>query len=166
MGLSPASLIYRFPNPRADLAPGVRNPARFERRKWFETRGLNTLGVIRGSEARSTAMRTYIDISFSSGGMIPTVVIERIQSLAEVKFILGEHDIVFDWRTVAEFQRVMKSVHAAFGGTGVTYRVHTVADESDLRPPVVWPPTDSPALEENPAYPKRAQRPDSEERKR
>jgi hypothetical protein len=111
-------------------------------------------------------MRTYIDISFSSGGMPPSALIKRFQGLSEAKFILGEHDIAFEWNTVEEFQRRMDAIHVAFGGTGVTYRVHTVPDESDLRPPVAWPPSTAPTVDENPAYPRSARRPESEERKR
>jgi len=111
-------------------------------------------------------MRTYIDISFSSGGMTPTAIIRRFQGLSEARFILGEHDIAFDWSTVGEFQRRMDAIHAAFNGTGVTYRVHTVPGESDLRPPVSWPPIVSPAQDENPAYPRPAGRPDPKERRR
>lgn len=57
-------------------------------------------------------------------------------------------------------QRIMGSIHAAFGGTGISYRVHTVADESDLRPPVAWPPALN-SSEENPAYPRGRKRLDS-----
>jgi hypothetical protein len=111
-------------------------------------------------------MRTYIDISFSSGGMTPSAVIERVQSLAQVKMIVGDHDITFEWKTVEEFRRHMNSIHTAFGGTGVTYRAHTVPDESDLQPSVAWPPTSSSTPEENPAYPDRGPRPGPGERKR
>jgi hypothetical protein len=111
-------------------------------------------------------MRTYIDISFNSGGVTPTMVIERVQKLTEVRFILGDHDIAFDWRTVAEFRQRMNAIHAAFAGTGVTYRAHTLADESDLQGQLTWPPLGGSANDENPAYPANKAGPGSENRER
>jgi len=95
-------------------------------------------------------MHSYIDLYFSSESVSPLEVSDRIRSMASMEFIIGPHDIAFEWHTVEEFRSKLAKVHEALKGTGVFYRVETVTDEPGFVEPVVWPP---PAMNNNPAHP-------------
>jgi hypothetical protein len=94
-------------------------------------------------------MYTYIDLFFSPDGTDPMVVADRLREAASLSFIVGPHDILFEWRTVEEFRAQLAKVHAALAGTGVTYRVQSVEDTPAFVEPVSWPP----ALIRTPEHP-------------
>ena len=85
-------------------------------------------------------MHSYIDLYFSPEGLSPLEVAERLRSAAGLKFIIGAHDVVFEWSTVDEFHDLLTRVHTALRDTGVVYHVETVADEPAFIEPVPWPP--------------------------
>ena len=103
--------------------------------------------------------RTFVDLTFSASGTNVIAVVRRLQRLAEVSFITGEHDLYFDWRTEAEFESHMTGIHDALAGTGTTYRIHTHVDSALIPEPVAWPPPLEGVPEENPAFPKRRREP-------
>jgi hypothetical protein len=96
-------------------------------------------------------MYTYIDIFFSPDGTNPLDIAERLRSEASLPFIVGPHDILFEWRTVEEFRERMTRIHAALRGTGATYRVQSVEDTPSFVEPASWPPT-LVRVPEHPAY--------------
>src|SRR5208283_4684530 len=60
--------------------------------------------------------------------------------VAGLSFIIGPHDLVFDWNFEKEFQERLAKIHEALKGTGILYRVETVSDAPDFAPPIPWPP--------------------------
>ncbi len=95
-------------------------------------------------------MHSYIDLFFASSGVSPIAISDRIRAMAGLEFIIGPHDIAFEWHTVEEFRTRLLKVHAALEGTGVFYRIETVTDEPGFVEPVVWPP---PAVQHNVVHP-------------
>jgi hypothetical protein len=85
-------------------------------------------------------MHSYIDLYFSPEGLSPLEVAERIRAAAGLTFVIGPHDLVFEWTNVHEFHDLLTKVHSALRDTGVTYRVETIADEPAFIEPVPWPP--------------------------
>lgn len=97
-------------------------------------------------------MRTYVDITFSSDGTIPTVVAERLRELAGVSILVGHHDVAFDWTDVAEFRQKVKAIHDALVGTHATYRVETIEDDDGSSRFLTWPPAGNDNPAENPGF--------------
>ncbi len=95
-------------------------------------------------------MHSYIDLYFSANSVSPLEVSDRIRATASMEFIIGPHDIAFEWHTVEEFRTKLAKVHAALKDTGVFYRIETVTDEPGFVEPVVWPP---PAMNSNTVHP-------------
>jgi len=95
-------------------------------------------------------MHSYIDLFFASDGVSPLEISDRIRSMSGLEFIIGPHDIAFEWHTVEEFRTRLGKVHSALHGTGVFYRIETVTDEPGFVEPVVWPP---PAVQHNTVHP-------------
>lgn len=116
------------------------------------SRGLYEAGRAATDEA---VPRSFIDISFASSGMNASVVARRLQNLAHVTFISGEHDLYFDWKDIDEFDSHIKAIHDALVGTGAGYRVHTQSEGSQWSKPASWPPPGVETPEENPAFAKR-----------
>ncbi len=85
-------------------------------------------------------MHTYIDLYFAPESISPLDLAERIRERAGLKFIIGAHDLAFEWRTVEEFRETLARLHDCLKGTGVLYRVETVRDEPTFVEPVPWPP--------------------------
>jgi len=85
-------------------------------------------------------MHTYVDLYFTPESVSPLVISERLRTVAGLSFIIGPHDLVFDWTTEAEFQGRLEKIHEALKGTGVFYRVETVSDEPGFIEPIPWPP--------------------------
>jgi len=85
-------------------------------------------------------MHSYIDLYFTPESVSPIEIADRVKRVAGLSFIIGPHDLVFEWRTDAEFHERLSGVHAALKGTGVLYRVETIADEPGFVEPVPWPP--------------------------
>jgi len=85
-------------------------------------------------------MHSYVDLFFTPESESPIVISERLRRVAGLSFIIGPHDLTFEWRTEAEFQERLSKIHTALRGTGVLYRVETIADEPGFVEPVPWPP--------------------------
>jgi hypothetical protein len=95
-------------------------------------------------------MHSYLDLFFASDGVSPLEISDRIRAAAGLSFIIGPHDITFEWHTVEEFREKLGKIHKALEGTGVFYRIETITDEPGFMEPVVWPP---PAVGSNPTHP-------------
>jgi hypothetical protein len=95
-------------------------------------------------------MHSYIDLFFASNGVSPLEISDRIRAMAGLEFIIGPHDIAFEWHTVEQFRTRLAKVHEALQGTGVFYRIETITDEPGFVEPVVWPP---PAVQHNTVHP-------------
>ena len=95
-------------------------------------------------------MHSYIDLYFAADEASSLEVSDRLQSLAGMAFIIGPHDVAFEWHTVEEFREKLTKLHAALKGTGAYYRIETVTDEPGFVEPVVWPP---PAIQRTTLHP-------------
>ncbi len=85
-------------------------------------------------------MHSYVDLYFAPESVSPLELAERIRERAGLEFIMGPHDLSFDWASVDEFRATLAKVHEALKGTGVLYRIETVRDEPTFVEPVPWPP--------------------------
>jgi hypothetical protein len=95
-------------------------------------------------------MHSYVDLFFAADEASSLEVSDRLQTLAGMAFIIGPHDVAFEWHTVEEFREKLSKLHAALKGTGAYYRIETVTDEPGFVEPVVWPP---PAVQRNTLHP-------------
>jgi len=96
-------------------------------------------------------MHSYIDLYFTPDSESPLEISKRVRNIAGLPFIVGPHDLAFEWRTEEEFRSTLSKVHEALKGTGVFYRVETVAEEPTFVEPVAWPSL--PAVDRlHPAY--------------
>jgi hypothetical protein len=85
-------------------------------------------------------MHSYVDLYFAPGGVSPLEISDRLKQTAGLSFIIGPHDLAFEWSTVEEFQAILKKVHIALQGTGVFYRIETVVEDPTYIEPIPWPP--------------------------
>ena len=85
-------------------------------------------------------MHSYIDLYFSPEGTSPLDIADRLRSMVGLSFVVGAHDLAFEWDTVEQFRSTLGRIHEALRGTGVRYRVETVAEEPAFVPPMAWPP--------------------------
>src|SRR5208282_26967 len=85
-------------------------------------------------------MRSYVDLYFTPESVSPLEISKRLLSIAGMSFIIGPHDLVFDWENEQDFQGRLGRVHDALKGTGVLYRIETVAEEPGVIEPLPWPP--------------------------
>lgn len=83
-------------------------------------------------------MITFVDLTFSPKGMAASAVVARLQKIPGVTSVMGEHDVMFHWRTNQEFDHHLQLVHKALEGTEATYRVSTVEDSYQSLDPVPW----------------------------
>jgi hypothetical protein len=97
-------------------------------------------------------MHSYIDLFFAPDGVSPLEISDRVRETAGLAFIIGPHDIAFEWHTVEEFRDKLGRVHAALKGTRVFYRIETVTDEPGFIEPVVWPPPVAGSPPTHPGY--------------
>jgi hypothetical protein len=97
-------------------------------------------------------MHTYIDLYFAPDGVSPLEIADRLQTHAHLSFIVGSHDLVFEWTTVDEFRTTLSKIHLALRGTGATYRVQSMGDSPDFSEPPTWPPPLSDAPASHPGY--------------
>jgi hypothetical protein len=84
-------------------------------------------------------MHSYIDLYFTPDAESPVEISKRLRNVAGLPLIVGPHDLAFEWKDEEEFQSTLSKIHQALKGTGVLYRVETVAEESSFVEPVVWP---------------------------
>jgi len=101
-------------------------------------------------------VHTYIDLYFSPDGVSPLEIAERIRRTAGLDFIVGAHDLVFEWENVEEFRGRLAKIHSALEGTGVTYRVQSTSDDPMFVEPPTWPPSLQAGPQHHPGYPHRA----------
>ena len=85
-------------------------------------------------------MYTYIDLFFSPESDPPLEIAKRLRKHAGLAFIIGPHDLAFEWNTEEEFHEHLGKIHRALKGTGVTYRVETVSEDPTFNAPIPWPP--------------------------
>jgi hypothetical protein len=85
-------------------------------------------------------MHSYIDLYFSPDGVSPLDIADRLRATAGLSFVVGSHDLAFEWDTVEQFRATLSKVHDGLKGTGVLYRVETVAEEPSYVEPIPWPP--------------------------
>ena len=87
-----------------------------------------------------SAMHSYVDLYFTPESGSPLEISDRLRSVAGLSFIIGPHDLVFEWRNEEEFRERLGKVHEALRGSGVFYRVETVSEEPGFIEPLPWPP--------------------------
>ncbi len=75
-------------------------------------------------------------------GISPLEVADRVRVLASLSFVVGRHDLVFEWSNVPKLQ-----------GTGVQYRAESVVDEPTFVEPTPWAPPIPGDSREHPVYP-------------
>jgi len=97
----------------------------------------------------SGPVHSFVDLYFAPENVSPFELAQRLRERAGLEFIIGPHDLAFDWSTVDEFREILAKVHEALRGTGVLYRVETVHDEPTFVEPVPWPP---PLREKGPVH--------------
>lgn len=84
-------------------------------------------------------MHSYIDLYFTPDSESPLEISKRLHKVAGLPFIIGPHDLAFEWKTEEEFRAILAKVHAALKGTGIFYRVETVPEDPAFNQPVPWP---------------------------
>jgi hypothetical protein len=97
-------------------------------------------------------MHTYIDLYFSPNGANPLAIAERLRERAGVTFIVGPHDIAFEWQTVEEFRSKLSAIHEALRGSDASYRVESVEESPEFIEPTTWPPSLVRSLPAHPGY--------------
>lgn len=85
-------------------------------------------------------MYTYIDLYFTPESAPPLEIAKRLRERAGLSFIIGPHDLAFEWSTEEEFHERLGRVHEALKGTGVLYRVETAPEDPTFIAPIPWPP--------------------------
>lgn len=95
-------------------------------------------------------MHSYVDLYFTPESLTPREIAERLRKATGLDFIIGPHDLAFEWRTEEEFHERIGLVHTALKGTGVFYRIETVSDDPRYVEPVPWPP---PLPQRDPVHP-------------
>jgi hypothetical protein len=99
-------------------------------------------------------MITFVDLSFAPRGMHAGKVIDALQGLEGVTSVMGEHDVMFRWRTPEEFDEMVAAIHEVLADTGATYRIFTVEDSYQSKDPVPWiPPPNRANVGRHPAHP-------------
>jgi hypothetical protein len=86
-------------------------------------------------------MRTYVKAYFSTEGPPSFEIAEKVKKETGLSFIRGERDIVFKWKTDAEFIETMRKIHNAFSGTKAFLSFYTEEEvEGPVHALVQWPP--------------------------
>jgi hypothetical protein len=85
-------------------------------------------------------MHSYIDLYFTPDGVSPLEIADRLRETAGLSFVVGTHDLAFEWDTVEQFRATLSKIHESLKGSGVNYRVETVAEEPAFVDPIPWPP--------------------------
>jgi hypothetical protein len=93
----------------------------------------------------------YVNLYFSPAGEDPLSVADRLRRAAGVNFILGSHDLFFDWSDVDEYREKLTRIHVALRGTGATYRVESLEEGPEFVEPAPWPVIGK-SQEEHPGY--------------
>lgn len=100
-------------------------------------------------------MMTFVDLTFSPRGLPAGAVLDRLQRISGVSSVMGEHDLLFHWKTAEEFTGRLLAIHEALKGTEATYRIFTVEDSYQSKDPVAWFPSVDPEPADHPAYPRK-----------
>jgi len=85
-------------------------------------------------------VRSYVDLYFAPESVSPLDLAQRIRERAGLEFIIGPHDLVFEWTSVEAFRATLAGLREALQGSGVLYRVETVPEETTFVEPIPWPP--------------------------
>ena len=85
-------------------------------------------------------MHRYVDLYVTPETLPPLEISKRLSNVAGLSFIIGPHDLAFEWKTKEEFHSGLSKIHTALKGTGVLYRVETVPQEPAFIDPLPWPP--------------------------
>jgi hypothetical protein len=85
-------------------------------------------------------MHSYVDLYFTPESVSPLEISERIRTGTGLSFIMGAHDLVFEWANENEFRATLAKIHEALKGTGILYRVETIAEDPGYIEPLPWPP--------------------------
>ncbi|MGA7922553.1 MAG: hypothetical protein WCA77_01060 [Thermoplasmata archaeon] len=97
-------------------------------------------------------MRSFVDITFAADGPSPMEIAEDLKRGTGLSFIVGTHDLVFEWRTPEEFRERLEQLHEFLKGTGSYYRVHTAEEEGTGSAAIAWPPALGSEPQLHPAY--------------
>jgi len=84
-------------------------------------------------------MHSYVDLYFTPETIPPLEISKRLSDVAGLSFIIGPHDLAFEWKTEEEFHFRITKIHSALKGTGVLYRVETVPQGPAFIDPLPWP---------------------------
>jgi hypothetical protein len=101
-------------------------------------------------------VHTFVDLYFTPEGVSPLEVADRLRRQANLEFIVGPHDLVFEWGNVEDFRSRLEKIHKALHGTGVSYRVQSTSDDPMFVEPATWPPPLHAEPQQHPGYPRRA----------
>ena len=85
-------------------------------------------------------MYTYIDLFFTPESDPPLEIAKRLREHAGLSYIIGPHDLAFEWATEEDFHERLGRIHRALKGTGIFYRVETVPEDPTSLAPIPWPP--------------------------
>ncbi len=96
-------------------------------------------------------MHSYIDLYFTPENISPLDISKRLHRVG-LSFIIGPHDIAFEWKTEEEFHERLSKLMAALKGTGVFFRVETIPEDPPFIDPIPWPPTAPRTDPVHPAY--------------
>jgi hypothetical protein len=97
-------------------------------------------------------VRTFVDITYTTGGASPAKVFERLFQVHDLTFVKGPHDVVFHWQTPKEFWDYVTAIHNALNGTGVNYRLETIDDEAFVPELSPWVGSFQQAEEAHPGF--------------
>jgi hypothetical protein len=86
-------------------------------------------------------MLTYVKVYFSTEGPPSVELAEKVKKETGLSFIRGDKDIVFKWKTDAEFLQMMNKIHSAFAGSKAYLRFFTEEEVEGPGPFLIqWPP--------------------------
>jgi hypothetical protein len=89
-------------------------------------------------------MLTYVKAYFSTEGPPSYEIAEKVKKETGLSFIRGDQDLVFKWKTDAEYLEMMKKIHFAFAGSKAFLRFATEEEVEGPGPYLIqWPPAGS-----------------------
>ena len=78
-------------------------------------------------------MRTYLVVWFSSDGMKPSEVTERLLSMG-FRPVEGEYDYVYQWGAIADVDDILRigdQVQYALRGSGILFKLETITGNAE-----------------------------------
>lgn len=98
---------------------------------------------------------TFINLIFNTDTADAVEIASLLRDIPGLKFVQGEHDMMFRWSQVSEFEEKIHGIHRALTGTGTMYRVYTVEEEADSTVLAGWAPLLGSEPREHPGYAQR-----------